>query len=407
MKRSGALDPGSEGSPAAASSPRRQGALVPGAEGEPRRRQLSPPTPSGTPAPTPGPAPGTEGRRPRPAQALPPPPALSPSPPSPSSPTEPRPCWQLRKALSWDLLPDPLEEDWIQTLAEQLDACPWSDSPNRRRAYRQKLAECCDACSMLVVTQTNAPLGSTLTLDGQPSHHITVRSGLRRLFPEVSPFGPGAPRDCAVVGSGRMLQGSRCGQEIDRAAFVIRFKLPPLELTKDVGTKSHLVTLNPSILSQRFGNLPWRRAPFPSALRPLRGARLLVPGFSFLSGVAASLRVALALEAGGRPRGQALFLHPRSLARLAGHWAGRGLRPPRLSTGFVLAGAALELCRGAPPRLYGFWPLPFGPRSRAPSRHYYDGRLPPPGTRHMSREFALLLQLHSSGVLRLQMGPCA
>uniref|UniRef100_A0A8C0H1A8 Alpha-2,8-sialyltransferase n=1 Tax=Chelonoidis abingdonii TaxID=106734 RepID=A0A8C0H1A8_CHEAB len=211
---------------------------------------------------------------------------------------------------------------------------------------------------------------------------------------EGSPF-QGAPYECcAVVGNGGILRDSGCGPEIDRAQFVIRFNLPPLSFAADVGTKSSIVTMNPSILHARFRGLGRWRRPFAEAVGAYGAALLLVPAFSFAAYTAVSFQALYTLEDFGSPA-RTLFMNPEYLARLDGHWRSHGLRPNRLSSGFMLVSSALEMCRHL--TLYGFWPFPSDPEARPLPHHYYDNQPPRSGVHAMPEEFTRYLGMHLQG----------
>lgn len=76
----------------------------------------------------------------------------------------------------------------------------------------------------------------------------------------------------------------------------------------------------------------------------------------------------------------------------------------RLSSGFMITSAALELCENV--KLYGFWPFSKSMEKMPISHHYYDNQLPKPGFHAMPKEYNQILQLHGKGILKLQFGKC-
>ncbi|KAM9684024.1 alpha-N-acetylneuraminide alpha-2,8-sialyltransferase isoform 2-T2 [Dama dama] len=212
-------------------------------------------------------------------------------------------------------------------------------------------------------------------------------------------------KKCAVVGNGGILKKSGCGRQIDEADFVMRCNLPPLssEYTKDVGSKSHLVTANPSIIRQRFQNLLWSRKTFVDHMKVYNHSYIYMPAFSMKTGTEPSLRVYYTLSDVGANQ-TVLFANPNFLRSIGKFWKSRGIHAKRLSTGLFLVSAALGLCEEV--AIYGFWPFSVNMHEQPISHHYYDNVLPFSGFHAMPEEFLQLWYLHKIGALRMQLDPC-
>ncbi|XP_048374136.1 alpha-N-acetylneuraminide alpha-2,8-sialyltransferase-like [Sphaerodactylus townsendi] len=280
--------------------------------------------------------------------------------------------------------------------------CPWQPNVTALAQYRTELGECCNASFWLAVTKENTPEGSDILLDGQKGRKLPVNTQLMELLQERSPIPAILYDQCSIVGNGGILRNSSCGQEIDRADLIVRFNLPPMDWPEDVGTKTNLVTINPSILQNKFKKLLAHRKPFADALRPYGNALLLIPAFSFVGHSEIAYRALYTMEDFGMGR-HAYFLNPHYLSTLGQYWKGQSFHPQRLSSGFMFVNMALELCKRI--TLYGFWPFPHDLANRMIPHHYYDNALPKP-IHAMSNEFSHYLKMYTQGVLRLRLGKC-
>ncbi|XP_058039051.1 alpha-N-acetylneuraminide alpha-2,8-sialyltransferase-like [Ahaetulla prasina] len=296
----------------------------------------------------------------------------------------------------------PMEEvlRWQPMLIQQ---CPWKLNATAVMQYREELGQCCNASHLLVLTKENTPLRSIIHFDGDKHMNITVDANLRNMLLKRFPLAGTRYRKCAVVGNGGILQGSRCGQKIDQADFIIRFNLPPLKRTKDVGTKTHLVTINPSIFSNRFNDLVGPPAAFINVLRAYQNAFILIPALSFNYHLKVSYRAVNILKDFGQAH-RVFFLHPRYLGALDKYWRQKGVTEIRLSTGFMFTSFALEFCDHI--TLYGFWPFLYDLSGKRINHHYFDNVLPHPLIHTMSEEFSRYLNMSDQGVLRIQLGKC-
>ncbi|XP_064933290.1 alpha-2,8-sialyltransferase 8E isoform X2 [Columba livia] len=151
--------------------------------------------------------------------------------------------------------PQKVNEGWGLRHVKLMQNCHWKFNTTALAQYRAELGRCCNASAWLAVTQDNTPLGSEIVYDAYPSKRLKVSSGLLEILPEKSPFQESPYKTCAVVGNGGILRNSSCGSKIDGHEFVIRFNLPSVDFPEDVGKKSSIVTVNPSILHKRCHSL--------------------------------------------------------------------------------------------------------------------------------------------------------
>ncbi|XP_070585204.1 alpha-N-acetylneuraminide alpha-2,8-sialyltransferase-like [Erythrolamprus reginae] len=279
----------------------------------------------------------------------------------------------------------------------------WKPSATAFMQYRKELGQCCNGSHHVAVTMENAQLGSHIKFDGDKFKNITVDANLRSMLLKRFPLAHIRHRKCAVVGNGGILLGSKCGHEIDQADFIIRFNLPPLDKSIDVGTKTHLMTINPSIFSKRFKDLGGSPMDFVKVLQTYPGALFLIPALSFDYHLKVTYRVMNILKENGMGD-RAFFLHPHYLAALDKYWKQKGIKEIRMSTGFMFTSYALEVCDII--TLYGFWPFLFDLKGGKINHHYFNNELPHPLIHAMPEEFSRYLNLSAQGVLRLHLGKC-
>ncbi|XP_046878532.1 alpha-N-acetylneuraminide alpha-2,8-sialyltransferase isoform X1 [Hypomesus transpacificus] len=280
----------------------------------------------------------------------------------------------------------------------------WQKNQTGIDLYRKLLTECCEPRRMFAVTKENSPMGKVLWFDGELYHSHTVNNETYPLFVQRTPL-PLPLKKCAVVGNGGVLKHSSCGRDIDQADFVFRCNLPPLssQYLADVGTKTHLVTANPSIIEKRFQNLLWSRKAFVESMKVYGSSYVYMPAFSMKPGTEPSVRAYYALADTSSTLSM-LFANPEFLRSVGKFWKARGVHAKRLSTGLFLVSLALGLCEEV--TAYGFWPYSVGLDKQPVSHHYYDNVLPFSGFHAMPEEFVQLWQLHKSGTLRMRLGRC-
>uniref|UniRef100_A0A7N4UZS8 ST8 alpha-N-acetyl-neuraminide alpha-2,8-sialyltransferase 5 n=1 Tax=Sarcophilus harrisii TaxID=9305 RepID=A0A7N4UZS8_SARHA len=181
--------------------------------------------------------------------------------------------------------------------------------------------------------------------------------------------------------------------------------LPPIseKYTGDVGAKTDVVTVNPSIITERFHKLEKWRRPFYQVLQVYENASVLLPAFYNTRNTDVSIRVKYVLDDFESPQA-VYYFHPQYLINVSRYWLNLGVRAKRISTGLILVTAALELCEEV--HLFGFWAFPMNPSGLFITHHYYDNVKPRPGFHAMPSEIFNFLHLHSRGILRVHTGTC-
>uniref|UniRef100_A0A8I5MXM3 Alpha-2,8-sialyltransferase 8E n=1 Tax=Papio anubis TaxID=9555 RepID=A0A8I5MXM3_PAPAN len=267
-------------------------------------------------------------------------------------------------------------------------------------------SRCCNAPAFLFTTQKNTPLGTKLKYEVDTSGIYHINQEIFRMFPKDMPYYRSQFKKCAVVGNGGILKNSRCGREINSADFVFRCNLPPIseKYTMDVGVKTDVVTVNPSIITERFHKLEKWRRPFYRVLQVYENASVLLPAFYNTRNTDVSIRVKYVLDDFESPQA-VYYFHPQYLVNVSRYWLSLGVRAKRISTGLILATAALELCEEV--HLFGFWAFPMNPSGLYITHHYYDNVKPRPGFHAMPSEIFNFLHLHSRGILRVHTGTCS
>uniref|UniRef100_A0A8C2AGS1 Alpha-2,8-sialyltransferase 8E n=1 Tax=Cyprinus carpio TaxID=7962 RepID=A0A8C2AGS1_CYPCA len=286
-----------------------------------------------------------------------------------------------------------------------LQVCKWAQNKEEADNFKMSLSRCCNAPSFLFTTKRNTPSGTKLRYEVDTSGILHISPEIFKMFPDDMPYSKSQFKKCAVIGNGGIIKNSKCGREIDAADFVFRCNIPPISdmYSEDVGSKTDLVTVNPSIITERFQKLEKWRKPFYDVLRNYENSSVVLPAFYNTRNTDVSFRVKYMLDDYESARG-VFFFHPQYLLNVQRFWAVQGIRAKRLSSGLMLVTAAMELCEQV--HLYGFWAFPMNPSGIFITHHYYDNVKPRPGFHAMPYEIFNFMHMHTRGILHVHTGPC-
>ncbi|XP_029024698.1 alpha-2,8-sialyltransferase 8E isoform X3 [Betta splendens] len=285
-----------------------------------------------------------------------------------------------------------------------LHMCRWEQNKEEASNFKMSLSRCCNAPSFLFTTKRNTPAGTKLRYEVDTSGILPITNEVFKMFPDDMPYSKSQYKKCAVIGNGGIIKNSKCGKEIDSADFVFRCNIPPIgdKYSADVGMKTDLVTINPSIITERFQKLEKWRRPFFKVLQNYNSS-VVLPAFYNTRNTDVSFRVKYLLDDFDSQRA-VFFFHPQYLLNVQRFWAVQGIRAKRLSSGLMLATAALEMCEEV--HLYGFWAFPMNPSGIFITHHYYDNVKPRPGFHAMPNELFNFIHMHTRGILHVHTGPC-
>uniref|UniRef100_A0A452QX77 Alpha-2,8-sialyltransferase 8E n=1 Tax=Ursus americanus TaxID=9643 RepID=A0A452QX77_URSAM len=283
---------------------------------------------------------------------------------------------------------------------KSLQMCRWAMNISEANQFKSTLSRCCNAPSFLFTTQKNTPLGTKLKYEVDTSGIYHINQEIFRMFPKVLLWAGQSGR-----GPGVTPRGPTWPCTGSAACVFRRCNLPPIseKYTMDVGVKTDVVTVNPSIITERFHKLEKWRRPFYRLLQVYENASVLLPAFYNARNTDVSVRVKYVLDDFESPQA-VYYFHPQYLVNVSRYWLSLGVRAKRISTGLILATAALELCEEV--HLFGFWAFPMNPSGLYITHHYYDNVKPRPGFHAMPSEIFNFLHLHSRGILRVHTGTC-
>ncbi|XP_072310746.1 alpha-2,8-sialyltransferase 8E isoform X4 [Eucyclogobius newberryi] len=286
-----------------------------------------------------------------------------------------------------------------------VQVCRWAQNKEETSSFKMSLSRCCNAPAFLFTTKRNTPAGTKLRYEVDTSGILPITSEIFKMFPDDMPYSKSQYKKCAVIGNGGIIKNTKCGREIDSADFVFRCNIPPIndKYSADVGTKTDLVTINPSIITERFQKLEKWRRPFYQVLQNYENSSVVLPAFYNTRNTDVSFRVKYMLDDFDSQRG-VFFFHPQYLLNVQRFWAVQGVRAKRLSSGLMLVTAALEMCEEV--HLYGFWAFPMNPSGIFITHHYYDNVKPRPGFHAMPHEIFNFIHMHTRGIINLHTGPC-
>uniref|UniRef100_A0A4W5N0V9 Alpha-2,8-sialyltransferase 8E n=1 Tax=Hucho hucho TaxID=62062 RepID=A0A4W5N0V9_9TELE len=286
-----------------------------------------------------------------------------------------------------------------------LQVCKWQQNMVETNNFKMSLSRCCNAPSFLFTTKRNTPAGTKLRYEVDTSGILPISTEVFKMFPDDMPYSKSQFKKCAVVGNGGIIKNSKCGKDIDSADFVFRCNIPPIneKYSADVGAKTDLVTINPSIITERFQKLEKWRRPFYEVLQNYENSSVVLPAFYNTRNTNVSFRVKYMLDDFDSQRG-VFFFHPQYLLNVQRFWTVQGVRAKRLSSGLMLVTAAMELCKEV--HLYGFWAFPMNPLGIFITHHYYDNVKPRPGFHAMPHEIFNFMHMHTRGILNVHSGPC-
>ncbi|XP_057693373.1 alpha-2,8-sialyltransferase 8B isoform X1 [Corythoichthys intestinalis] len=325
----------------------------------------------------------------------------------------PKPRRKTAKRVGSTLSPRVAEINHFQPGYNNSVKCPsssWTFNKTLSKLIRKNILRFLDPERDISILKGSLQPGDVVHYVFDRHSTTNISENLYRLLPSVSPMKNQRYRRCAIVGNSGILLNSSCGPQIDSHDFVIRCNLAPVEeYSADVGHRTNLVTMNPSVVQRAFRDLAdgESRRSFVRRLQSLNGSVLWIPAFMAKGGeerVEWALRLILQHTADVRTA----FPSLRLLHAVRGYWLTNKVHIKRPTTGLLMYTMATRFCEEI--HLYGFWPFPHDAAGKVVKYHYYDTlkyEYTSSSSPHtMPLEFRTLNALHRQGALRLHTGSC-
>ncbi|XP_048877467.1 sia-alpha-2,3-Gal-beta-1,4-GlcNAc-R:alpha 2,8-sialyltransferase-like [Brienomyrus brachyistius] len=303
----------------------------------------------------------------------------------------------------------------LTTTEEMQSATEWKFNQTAIMQHREEISHYVDVPNNFSLTKDRVRVGQLMHYDYSSHKYVfSISSNFKSLLPDSSPILNKHYNVCAVIGNSGILTGSQCGPEIDKFNFIFRCNFAPTEIYyRDVGRKTNMTTFNPSILERYYNNLLTiqDRNNFLLRLKKLDGAILWIPAFFFhTSAPVTRTLIDFFIEHKDQLNVQLAF--PGNIMHyINSYWKTKQLSPKRLSTGILMYTLASAMCEEL--HLFGFWPFGWDPISgKGLPYHYFDKKGAKFTTKwqeshQLPAEFKLLHTLHTEGVVRLSVAPCA
>ncbi|XP_078672067.1 alpha-N-acetylneuraminide alpha-2,8-sialyltransferase-like [Branchiostoma floridae x Branchiostoma belcheri] len=287
---------------------------------------------------------------------------------------------------------------------------PWSQNKENLNRFRRHITNCCDAQKGMILTKENGVMEYDYDFPKFIDNELKLRLSEQfyDTFPQKSPIPEERYGRCAVVGNGGILEGSRCGKEIDSYDFVFRMNLPPLgkkpTYDRNVGVKVNLTSTTTAMIRKYKTVLqePEMLDKFLNETSMFRGLLVIKRPFDYVVALQKKLEK-------NSTQLKIVYQNPVHYLDVSWFWSKQGL-PGVISTGLYQVTNAIMLCDEV--TLYGFWPFPIDERGAKVGFHYHAAPIfigPAAGTESaydIGREFMMLRKLHTMGVVRVVLDRC-
>ncbi|XP_070547559.1 alpha-2,8-sialyltransferase 8E-like [Ptychodera flava] len=279
----------------------------------------------------------------------------------------------------------------------------WTSNVTAAEEFRLLLEKECNNSNMFLTTQDSVKINDSLEYEAQRKSMLNITPEIHNRFPKESPFKRNMFKKCSIVGSSGILLGSQCGNEIDSAEFVVRFNFAKtINFMDDVGSKTSLITCNPSILVSRYSRLAENRTEmFRQDVKTEYGnTTIYIPAFAYKFCTEIAFRAQDVLNS---THNKVIFPHPGHMMSATKFWQGRGTLSKHITSGLLFSTSVIPFCKEV--HLFGFWPFLKDKDGNPLSFHYFGPKQAPPTSRfqgdvhNMPSEFASMINLHNKGII--------